>query len=152
MEKIQFFSEETQLLYQLYPTKTIPTLKISGVPMHRFATIDPKTDTERKIAAAKPKGKVLDCCMGLGYTAIFSARLPNVTKVQTFEKDPNVLKIARMNEASNDLFTNQKITVTNEDSSIAVPKLPSNYFDTIIHTLQLSEWPQNSTQRNSTGS
>lgn len=132
-KKIQFFSEDTNLLYQLFPTKTIPTLKISGVPMHRFATIDPLEDTRRKILAAKPKGFVLDTCMGLGYTAICSAKEKSVEKVYTFEKDKNVLEIAKLNEASKELFENNKIILENLESNLAIKKFQNSFFDTIIH-------------------
>ncbi len=132
-EKIQFYSEKTRKFYQLFPTKTISTLKISGVPMHRFATIDPLTDTQLKIKAAKPKGIVLDSCGGLGYTAIYSARLNEVEKVFCFEKDKNVIDIAKKNQASKELFENKKIILENKDISKAIKKFKDNFFDGVIH-------------------
>jgi predicted methyltransferase len=51
----------------------------------------------------------LDICTGLGYTAILAARKKSVKKVVTIEKDENVLKIARQNEFSKELFENPKI-------------------------------------------
>lgn len=130
---IQFFSDETGLLYQLYPTSTIPTLKISGVPMHRHVKITPDIDTKLKIESAKPFGNVLDTCMGLGYTAIYSAKLPQVKKVTTIEKDKNVIKIAKMNESSKDLFDNPKIEVINADSNEKTQDFKNETFDAIIH-------------------
>ncbi len=132
-KKIQFFSEDTNLFYQLYPTNTIPTLKISGVPMHRYTGIDPLEDTNRKINSANPKGFVLDTCMGLGYTAIYSAKKEDVKKVITIEKDLNVLKIVKLNSASIDLFENKKIEIINADVGEEIKKFKENYFDTIIH-------------------
>ncbi|MBS3073589.1 methyltransferase [Candidatus Pacearchaeota archaeon] len=130
---IQFFSEETGLLYQLYPTGTIPTLKISGVPMHRHVKITPDIDTGLKIDSARPFGNVLDTCTGLGYTAIYSAKLEKVKKVTTIEKDENVIKIARMNEASKELFNNSKIQIINTDLNEKIKEFKVETFDTIIH-------------------
>ncbi len=131
--KIQFFSKKTGNFYQLYPTKTIPVLRINGVPMHRYIKIDPLTDTKTKIGASKPYGKVLDICTGLGYTAVYSAKLENVKEVITLEKDPEVLKIAKMNEASKDLFKNSKIKIVNKDVVEKIKKFDSHSFDCIIH-------------------
>lgn len=133
IKKIQFFGEDTQRFYQLFPTKTIPTLKISGVPMHRHTKIDPLEDTQTKINAAKPSGLVLDTCTGLGYTAIYAAKLHRVDKVITIERDENVAEIAKMNEASAELFDNPKIEMRIADSSEEIKKFASRYFDTIIH-------------------
>lgn len=133
MTKIQFFSHKTRKFYQLVPTRTIPTLKISGVPMHRHIRIDPLQDTLLKIKAVKPYGVVLDTCTGLGYTAIYAAKLPEVKKVITIEKDENVLKIAKLNEASKELFTNQKIKIFHADVTKKIKSFPNDFFDCIIH-------------------
>jgi len=130
-KKIQFFSEETQRLYQLYGNP--PTLKISGVPMHRHIRMSPLQDTETKIKAAEPTGKVLDTCTGLGYTAIYSARKPDVMEVKTFERDSNVTEMAKMNQYSKELFENPKIKIINEDISLEIYDLPRESFDTIVH-------------------
>lgn len=133
IKKIQFFSDETQRLYQLFPTVTIPTLKISGVPMHRHTHIDPLQDTETKINAAQPRGMVLDTCTGLGYTAIYAAKLHRVNKVITIERDKNVTEIAKLNEASAELFDNLKIERRIADSSEEILKFADSFFDVIIH-------------------
>ncbi len=133
VKKIQFFSQETNRLYQLFPTKTAPTLKISGVPMHRHTHIDPLEDTRTKVAALKPRGKVLDTCTGLGYTAIYSAKLTEVEKVITIEKDANVAEIAKMNEFSNELFINSKIDRRLADSAEEIKTFKNEEFDSIIH-------------------
>ncbi|MCS7134369.1 MAG: methyltransferase domain-containing protein [Candidatus Pacearchaeota archaeon] len=133
MEKIQFYSEKTRKFYQLFPTSTIPTLKISGVPMHRFTNMDPLKDTLLKIKAAKPIGIVLDTCCGLGYTAIFAAKKPEVKKVYTFEKDENVIKIAKLNDASKDLFENKKIILEIGDVTKKIRKFKDGFFDSVVH-------------------
>jgi len=130
-KKIQFFSEETRRLYQLYGDP--PTLKISGVPMHRHVRMTPLQDTETKIKAAVPKGKVLDTCTGLGYTAIYSSRIPQVRQVITVERDPNVLEMARINPYSKELFGNGRIEINNGDTLEVIRSFNDHEFDTIIH-------------------
>src|SRR5438105_851698 len=34
--KVQFYSEELQRFYSLYPTRRAPTMMLSGIPMHRI--------------------------------------------------------------------------------------------------------------------
>jgi hypothetical protein len=130
---INFFSKETNTFYQLLATKSIPTLRINGIPMHRFSTMDPMTDTLLKIKAIKPYGRILDTCMGLGYTAIYSAKISEVMEVLTIEKDSEVLKIAKLNEASKDLFENKKIKILEGDSNELIKELKSESFDCVIH-------------------
>jgi len=132
-KKIQFYSEKTKKHYLLFSTKTIPTLKISGVAMHRFVRIDPLTDTLLKIKAANPRGIVLDCCAGLGYTAIYSARKKEVKKVFTFEKDENVAELLNINEHSKEIFLNKKIEFKIKDISDAIKEFDREFFDCIIH-------------------
>lgn len=131
--KIQFFSEKTGKLYQLVPTKTIPALKINAVPMHRFVHIDPLEDARLKIEAAKPFGKVLDICTGLGYTAIQASKQVDVKEVITIEKDFEVLNMADMNPASRELFDNRKIKLIQGDATEAIRDFEKDSFDSIIH-------------------
>ncbi len=133
MEKTNFFSKETNRLYQLYPTKTIPALKISAVPMHRYTHTDPLTDAILKVRTVKPFGIVLDICTGLGYSAIQIAKLDKVEKVITIENDVNVLEVAKLNPASKELFDNPKIKIINEDASEEIKDFPDNHFDSILH-------------------
>jgi len=96
--EIKFYSEKTGKFYRLVRTKTWPYLEISGIRMHRADTVDPKTDAILKIRSlGKIYGTVLDCCTGLGYTAILAARNKRVDKVITIEKDENVISIAKQN-------------------------------------------------------
>ena len=132
-KKIQFFAQDTNRFYQLFPTKTIPTLKISAVPMHRYVHTDPLTDTKSKIMMLRPSGIVLDTCTGLGYTAIYSAKKHEVIKVITAEKDVNVLMMAEINDASKELFENQKIEIVLADVSEMIKEFPSCSFNCILH-------------------
>jgi len=132
--EIKIFDEKTKKLYKLVPTKTWPTLEISGIHMHRIKDVDPKTDTELKIKSlGKIYGKVLDVCTGLGYTAILVARKRSVEKVVTIEKDENVIKIARQNEFSRELFENPKIELIIGDAFEVVKNFESETFNFIIH-------------------
>jgi len=131
MKQIQWFSKETNRLYQLFGEP--PTLKISGVPMHRHIKMNPIEDTELKIRAARPRGVVLDVCTGLGYTAICAARLSAVKKVITIEKDKNVLEIAKQNPYSSELFSSKKIEIINADAFERIKSFENASFDTIIH-------------------
>jgi len=130
--KIQLFSTETNRLYKLVNTKTIPTIEISGIRMHRIYADEPLHDTETKINAIKPvHGSVLDTCTGLGYTAIAAAK--QADSVITIEKDANVIKIARYNPHSRELFTNKKIKLIIGDVTKEIKGFEANTFDIIIH-------------------
>jgi predicted methyltransferase len=132
--EIKFFDEKTKKFYKLVPTKTWPTLEISGIHMHRIKDVDPKTDSELKLKVlGRIYGNVLDICTGLGYTAILAARRKSVKKVVTIEKDENVLKIARQNEFSKELFENPKIEIIVGDASEKIKKFESESFNFIIH-------------------
>ncbi len=130
IKKFYFFSDNTG--YKLIPTKTWTTLTINSTPMHRYTFVDPKADTESKINLLKPViGNVLDTCMGLGYTAILASKTAD--KVVTFEKDKNVIEIARLNPFSKELFLAKNITIRDEDVFYAIKKFRNKNFDRIIH-------------------
>jgi predicted methyltransferase len=131
---IQFFDKKTNKFYKLAETSTWPTVLISGIRMHRTDEVDPKTDSILKIKSlGKIFGKVLDTCTGLGYTAILAARSPDVDMVVTFEKDKNMIFIAKQNQYSKPLFESEKILLCINDSFLAVKAIKSNYFNFIIH-------------------
>jgi predicted methyltransferase len=133
-DEIKFFSEKTGKFYRLVKTGTWPYLEVSGVRMHRADTVDPKTDASLKIKAlGKIYGVVLDCCTGLGYTAILAAKMREVRKVITIEKDENVILIAKQNPFSRDLFDNEKIELIIGDVFWEVQKFNDKYFNFIIH-------------------
>lgn len=129
LEKLIFFSPQTNQSYKLTPTNDWPTISIGSVPMHKLKSA--KEDTQSKINLLKPRGLVLDTCMGLGYTAILSSRAAK--EVITFERDKNVIHMAKLNPLSKELFTTDNITIRNEDVSLAIEGLKSNSFDCIIH-------------------
>ncbi len=134
LKSVNFFSQDTNLFYKLRPTSEWPTLTLSSVPMHRFAHVGPKRHVEMMLKEISPiRGRVLDTCCGLGYTAIGEANTPEVKEVVVFEIDENVLRIAEHNPYSEELFTNKKIKLKIENVFEGITKLPNNYFDRVLH-------------------
>jgi predicted methyltransferase len=132
LHKIQFFSEQTNQLYSLMPTRRAPTMLISGIPMHRVKDTDPHADTLEKIKAITPiTGHVLDTATGLGYTAIQAAQ--TAEHVTTIELDPTALDVAQLNPWSQSLFDNPRITQVIGDSFEEIEKFGANTFARIIH-------------------
>jgi predicted methyltransferase len=134
MSEIKFYSEKTGKYYKLVSTSTWPYLEISGIRMHRADDVDPKKDAELKIKAiGRVYGRVLDCCTGLGYTAILLANKKSVDEVITIEKDENVIMIAKQNPYSKPLFENSKIKLIIGDAFEEVKKFEDKYFNFIVH-------------------
>lgn len=132
IQAIQVFSETTNRMCSLLPTKRTPTMLIAGFTMHRIVDIDPMQDTLKKIATIAPiMGRVLDTATGLGYTAIEAAKTAD--EVITIELDPGAQEIARNNPWSRALFTNPKIEQIMGDAFEIVPTFEDNYFTRIIH-------------------
>jgi uncharacterized protein len=132
-EKVTWFSAETNKVYTLRATSGWPALEISGILMHRIKDTDPQADAESKIAAVAPvRGRVLETCCGLGYTALHAARTAETVTV--FEIDPNVLEMVRINPYSAPLLEEgSRIDVRNEDVAEAIHQLPDDAYDIIIH-------------------
>lgn len=132
-EKVTWFSEETNKVYTLRATGGWPALEISGILMHRIKDTDPRADAASKIAAIAPvRGRVLETCCGLGYSAIHAAETAD--SVTVFEIDPNVVDMARLNPYSSPLFDRGSgIELRNEDVAEAITELPDAAFDFIIH-------------------
>ncbi len=129
---IQVFSEATNRMCSLLPTKRTPSMLIAGFTMHRIVDIDPMQDTLKKIATLTPiTGRVLDTATGLGYTAIEAAK--SAEQVITIELDPGAQEIARLNPWSRNLFTNPKIQQIMGDTYEVVPTFEDNSFSAILH-------------------
>lgn len=134
MIEIKFYSEKTGKYYRLVNTSTWPYLEISGIRMHRADDIDPKKDAILKIKAlGRIYGRILDCCTGLGYTAILAANRKDVKEVITIEKDENVIEIAKKNPFSKPLFENPKIRIVLGDAFQEIRNFEDEYFHFIIH-------------------
>ena len=133
LKKIQFFSEKTNKLYKLVSTTPMPTLSISGIYMHRLIEGGPKADNQRRLHLLHPlkNCRVLDTCLGLGYTTIEAAR--HCKMVCAFEVDPNVIEIARMNPYSWEAFHEDNIHLTIGDVYEEIKNLEDTSFDRVIH-------------------
>ncbi len=131
LHRLQRFSPFTGRVVTLYPTGTAPTLTLSGIPMHRIQGTDPWRDTWTKVRAARPRGRVLDTCMGLGYTALAAAQTASF--VLTVELDPAVIALARENPWSRDVFTHPQIHIVQADVAEFIVSLPTAWFSVIIH-------------------
>ncbi|MFL5656840.1 MAG: class I SAM-dependent methyltransferase [Ktedonobacteraceae bacterium] len=132
IKAIQVFSEETNRVCSLLPTRATPTMLIAGFTMHRIVDIDPMQDTLKKIATISPiVGRVLDTATGLGYTAIEAARTAD--QVVTIELDPGAQHIARLNPWSRGLFDNPKIQQLMGDAFEVVPTFEDGSFSRVIH-------------------
>ena len=132
IKPVQVFSEYTNRMCSLFPTKGAPSMLIAGFVMHRIKDTDPMRDTRSKIAAIAPiSGRVLDTATGLGYTAIEAAR--SADEVVTIELDPGAQAMARLNPWSRELFDNPKIQQIMGDASEVVQGFEDESFARIIH-------------------
>src|SRR6266849_1935905 len=129
---IQVFSEYTNRVCSLMPTRGASSMLIAGFVMHRIKDIDPMQDTLRKIAAISPiVGRVLDTATGLGYTAIEAAKTAD--EVVTIELDPGAQQIARLKPWSQALFHTPKIRQIMGDAYEVVQTFEDGNFSRIIH-------------------
>ena len=133
VEKVTWFSEETGRVYTLRATRGWPALEISGILMQRIKDVDPREDAASKAAVVAPvRGRVLETCFGLGYSALHTAR--DAESVLVFEIDPNVIEMARINPYSSPVFEpGSKIEVRPGDVAEEILELPDDAFDVIVH-------------------
>ncbi|MBW3553733.1 MAG: methyltransferase domain-containing protein [Gemmatimonadetes bacterium] len=133
VEKVTWFSEETGRVYTLRATRGWPALEISGILMQRIKGVDPREDAAAKAAAVSPvRGRVLETCFGLGYSALHTAR--DAESVLVFEIDPNVIDMARLNPYSAPVFeAGSKIEVRQGDVAEEIQRLPGASFDVVVH-------------------
>jgi uncharacterized protein len=130
--EIRVFSQTTNWVRSLYPTRSAPTMLVSGVPMHRIKDTDPWRDTLAKVKTIAPMtGRVLDTATGLGYTAIVAAE--TAAEVVTIELDPAGLEIARANPWSRELFERANIQQLIGDAADIVPTIEAASFARIVH-------------------
>ena len=132
IRSIQVFSEYTNRMCSLFPTRRTPSMLIAGFTMHRIVDIDPMEDTLKKVATIVPlTGRVLDTATGLGYTAIEAARTAD--QVVTIELDPGAQEIARLNPWSRALFDNPRIEQIMGDAYDVVPTFADESFARVLH-------------------
>lgn len=119
--------------YKLAKTSGAPTLEIDGIRMHRTKDTTPERDAMEKLDILGMRhGKVLDTCMGLGYTAI-QAHEFGAEYVISIEYEPNVVRIAQLNPWSRKLFSEESILKLIGDSFYVIDAFPMHHFDYVIH-------------------
>ncbi len=123
LEKVQFFSPETNMLYKLIPTSFRPILQCSGTSMHKKEFVE-------RVEADKLTGKVLDAGTGLGYTTIAAAK--TAEEVITIEKDKNVILMAKYNPYSQELFSGKNIKRLMGNIVQKITAFPDGEFDFVI--------------------
>lgn len=103
--------------------------------MHRIKSADPGEDTRMKLEALgqPPRGRCLDVCTGLGYTAIALADCVDVESVITIELDPTMVEIQRRNPWSAKLFQSEKIERLIGDAVEVLPTFEDDSFDVVIY-------------------
>ena len=121
--------------YKLRPVgpRSAPTLEIDGIHMHRIVGTDPWRDSMDKVRAARVRRghRVLDTCLGLGYTTIGSL-LRGAERVISVEIDLNVVEMARRNPWSKRL-EDPRVEVIHGDVVRVVERFDNDEFDRVIH-------------------
>ncbi|MBR9706933.1 MAG: SAM-dependent methyltransferase [Candidatus Diapherotrites archaeon] len=144
LKRVLFFDDGES--FKLIPTDGAPTLTINGFRMHVLKKFKPASShpkAEPKVLPFKfvegrvkfmrvPRGSVvLDTCMGLGYTALNSAR--RAGKVVTVERSPVVVELCKLSPWSKSLFDNKKIEVREGSVFDEIEEMSTGSFDLIIH-------------------
>lgn len=125
----------TTSLIKLVPTDWgPPTFEIDGIKMLPTAQLSPYDDAERKVGLIQPQGKVvLDTCGGLGYFAAWCLQ-GGALRVQSFEKNPDVIWLRSLNPWSPDHSNTQDcFTLTQGDIVEQIQALASASVDAILH-------------------
>ncbi len=111
-----------------------PTVELSGIKMHVTHNGDPTQDTWSKLKAlGTVRGRVLDSCTGLGYSAIALAGRVGNRWVLTVESDPVMVQICRENPWSRALFELPNLSPVVMDAAVLVTLCPDAYLAGILH-------------------
>jgi predicted methyltransferase len=124
-------------LIKLVPTEWgAPTFEIDGVKMLPTAKDSPVEDARRKVALVEPHGKVvLDTCGGLGYFAACCLEA-GVARIQSFEKNPDVLWLRTINPWSPDPdapASGGRLHLAHADVSVAIAQTADASVDALLH-------------------
>ncbi|MEZ4719989.1 MAG: hypothetical protein R2851_28465 [Caldilineaceae bacterium] len=101
-EKIVRFSEESNRVYSLMPTRSADHAHLRHPHAPHQGDRPSARHREKIRAAGRIHGQVLDG-MGLGYTAIAAAKL--AAHVTTIEIEPTVVDLCLLNPWSQELFS-----------------------------------------------
>ncbi|WP_233841688.1 MnmC family methyltransferase [Dyella sp. 2HG41-7] len=124
-------------LIKLVPTEWgAPTFEIDGIKMLPTSKESPVDDARRKVALVEPRGKVvLDTCGGLGYFAACCLEA-GVARIQSFEKNPDVLWLRTLNPWSPDPDAPEyggRLQLANADVSQVISQVPDASVDALLH-------------------
>lgn len=124
-------------LIKLVPTEWgAPTFEIDGIKMLPTSKESPVDDARRKVALVEPRGKVvLDTCGGLGYFAACCLEA-GVARIQSFEKNPDVLWLRTLNPWSPDPdapSSGGRLQLTHADVSQAIVQIADASVDALLH-------------------
>lgn len=124
-------------LIKLVPTEWgAPTFEIDGIKMLPTARESPFEDARRKVALIEPRGKiVLDTCGGLGYFAACCLE-SGVARIQSFEKNADVLWLRTLNPWSPDpaaASSGGRLQLAHADVSQAIAQIADASVDALLH-------------------
>ena len=126
----------TTSLVKLVPTEWgPPTFEIDGIKMLPTAHVSPYADAERKVAAVRPRDKVvLDTCGGLGYFADWCLR-GHARQVLSFEKSTDVLWLRGLNPWSpeSSFGPDRRLSLTQGDITEQITSVPDGSVDVTLH-------------------
>jgi len=122
-------------LIKLVPTEWgAPTFEIDGIKMLPTSKESPIGDARRKVALVEPRGKlVLDTCGGLGYFAACCLEA-GVARIQSFEKNADVLWLRTLNPWSPDPdASGGRLQLQHADVLPAIAQIVDASIDAILH-------------------
>ena len=124
-------------LIKLVPTEWgAPTFEIDGIKMLPTSKESPVDDARRKVALVEPRGKVvLDTCGGLGYFAACCLDA-GVGRIQSFEKNPDVLWLRTLNPWSPDpesAVAGGRLQLRHGDVSQLIAGVADASVDAVLH-------------------
>ncbi len=124
-------------LIKLVPTEWgVPTFEIDGIKMLPTSKASPLDDARRKVALVEPRGKsVLDTCGGLGYFAACCLEA-GAARIQSFEKNPDVLWLRTLNPWSPDPEapdSGGRLELAHADVAQAIAQVATASVDALLH-------------------
>jgi uncharacterized protein len=136
-EEFSAVSRYAGTLIKLVPTEwNVPTFEIDGIKMLPTAKESPLDDARRKVALVAPRDKVvLDTCGGLGYFAACCLDA-GVARIQSFEKNADVLWLRTLNPWSPDpdaAASGGRLHLQHADVSQAIATVADASVDALLH-------------------
>ena len=136
-ESFVVVSRFSESLIKLVPTEWgAPTFEIDGIKMLPTSKESPIDDARRKVALIEPIGKrVLDTCGGLGYFAA-CCLAEGVARVQSFEKNSDVLWLRTLNPWSPDpaaATSGGRLQLAHADVTEAINAIADGSIDALLH-------------------